>query len=91
MNPLCDTIGYNSFPTTTCVGDLMAAGSTTTSIGGYNNWSPWYPLYIHPPYVAPATCEIGIRKVENGWILVKGGKEYLIKDAKEILEHVKKD
>ena len=45
-----------------------------------------YTPYIYP---TPQSYDLQLRKVENGWILLKGGKEYILKSPDEIIKYMK--
>lgn len=60
------------------------SGSTVTypSINPYN---PYITYWTYPVY---ENWDIQLRKVENGWILKTQGKEYIIKDLKDITKFI---
>lgn len=69
-------------------GQGIAGTITSTCINpfyGYNNW--YYPYYYQTiPQVQK--YDIQLRKVENGWILFKDNKEYVINSPEEVIKYL---
>lgn len=83
---------------TTCsaIGDGILTGGINGNISGItstNCTNPYYYSYQWPYsniiYTNPLPiADITLRKVENGWLLSKGGKDYVITEPKEILKYL---
>ena len=54
-------------------------GQATQGITYYNT----YPQYVN--------YDIQLRKLENGWVLLKGGKEYILKSPDEVVKYMKEN
>lgn len=56
------------------------------------DWPYYQPTYTQPTYTyvtaAPAIYDIQLRKVEGGYIMLKGGKEYVITDPAQIVKYM---
>lgn len=91
--------GYN---TVQGMNSLGTAGNTITSSGSNFHYSATcnvsnchlcYQPYTYYPYTtitytSPEKVDMTIRKVENGYILKKDGKEFVITDKKDLLKHI---
>lgn len=88
MNPVQNIFGNNQ---------LSSGTNSTLNTGliGTSNCTIWpYTYTPHTTYVysTPSTephYSIKLRQVENGWVMLKDGKEYIISDVKEILKYLK--
>ncbi len=71
------------------------AGSTINSTGLTGTCITTSPyLYTQPinyyySYPAPQVYDIQLRKVENGWIMHKDGKEYILTSLEEVSKYNK--
>lgn len=62
---------------------------TTNDTSGYITTSINYP-YNQIQYVpVQQTYDIQLRKVENGWVMLKDGKEYILKSLDEVTKYNK--
>lgn len=52
---------------------------------------PYYPYYPYYGYPTTNYKDIVIRKVENGWIIVKYGKEYICTNEKDLAKLITKE
>ena len=85
------------------IGSLYGAGASSGSLNGsaggligqYSGYYPYTPVtttnWITLPVSNPVKYDIQLRKVENGWILYKDNKEYVITKPEQILKYLQED
>lgn len=65
---------------------LTTANCITGGIAGFPYYSGGLSYYSYP---ALQHYDIQLRKVENGWLMLKGGKEYILKSLEEVSKYHK--
>jgi hypothetical protein len=97
------TSGYSQQANNALTGTLTTSSTGTGSIGwigssgigGTTLQSGFNMIYpsSYPPISYPVVDKYGLKveRVENGWVLEKNGKKFVILKAEEILEYLKED
>lgn len=66
-----------------------SGGSSNTTLT--TNSCITYPYTWYYSYPAQQTYDIQLRKVENGWVMLKDGKEYILKSLDEVSKYYKEE
>lgn len=82
--PVTSAIYSNSLTSVGGAGSGTITG--TTACYPYSGYTTLY--YPQPQYVS---YEIQLRKLENGWVLLKGGKEYILKNPEDVVKYMKEN
>lgn len=71
----------------------IQTGTYTTDQTNYNGYLtiPSYPQYYSHSYPIVSKYDVQLERVENGWILSKDGKRYIVTKAEEILQYLQQD
>lgn len=84
----------NTSSTGTATDCIVGNTSNSSIISNGSNYItyPYIPnngITYYYNYPTSNIYDIQLRKVENGWILLKGGKEYILKSPDEIIKYMK--
>lgn len=79
--------GYNTIIGSGTIANSSNCITSSSLIGGSITT---YPYYTYPQYNY-VTYEIQLRKLENGWVLLKSGKEYILKNPEDVVKYMKEN